>query len=169
MNSQQLLWIIVSVGVFLFFLFFSLRWEKKKPTKLNLRAESSQPETLPTVSDGIKETLQAMPRLEPASSAKSESVSLNKPKRDYSKWLDPEHPAVPSAPAANSQRSLTVAFMYNGHDWEAFQVLGILPGTTLPLVTEAYQNLLKSSDVSSHAFFEAAYLAILHSYRDRRL
>lgn len=169
MNSQQLLWIIVSVGVFLFFLFFSLRWEKKKPTKLNLRAESSPLEALPTESESIKQSPQSTPMLEPASSAKSEGLSIKKPKRDYSKWLDPEHPVAPSAPAANSHRPLTVAFMYNGHDWEAFQVLGILPGTTLPLVTEAYQNLLKSSDVSSHAFFEAAYLAILHSYRDRRL
>lgn len=169
MNSQQLLWIIVSVGVFLFFLFFSLRWEKKKPTKLNLRAESSQPETLPPTSEVQKDSLSSIPALESTPTVKVESGSRNKPKRDYSKWLDPENPNVPPAVATNSQRSLTVAFMYNGHDWEAFQVLGILPGTTLPLVTEAYQNLLKSSDVSSHAFFEAAYLAILHAYRDRRL
>lgn len=165
MNSQQLLWIIVSVGVFLFFLFVSLKWEKKRPTQLNLRAGESPL--------GQMEAAEAL-RLESKSANENQASfkEAGQTKRDYSKWLEPENLQTPKAnihSSDKSQRPLTVAFMYNGHDWEAFQVLGILPGTTLPLVTEVYQNLLKSSDVSSHEFFEAAYLAILHAYRDRKL
>lgn len=183
MNSQQLLWIIVTVGVFLVFLFLSLKWERKKPTQLNLRAGEDNKEEIKE-NKTIKLDQITKSEASEASSSPQLSKPFLKPNRDYSKWSTPESlikssVTPPKAPAfedeggrpgaAQSARPLTVAFMYNGHDWEAFQVLGVLPGTTLPLVTETYQNLLKNSDSSSHAFFEAAYMAILHAYRDRRL
>lgn len=179
MNSQQLLWIIVTVGVFLVFLFLSLKWERKKPTQLNLRAGEDNKEEIKDIKTTMLDQITNKSEASVASSSSQFSKPFSKPNRDYSKWSTPESLIPPKAPvaedddgrhgAAQSARPLTVVFMYNGHDWEAFQVLGVLPGTTLPLVTETYQNLLKNSDSSSHSFFEAAYMAILHAYRDRRL
>lgn len=52
--------------------------------------------------------------------------------------------------------------MYNGHDWDAFEVLGVPAGTRIDLVTAHYQNLVQTSDKDQLPFLEAAYLAILH-------
>ena len=71
-------------------------------------------------------------------------------------WLDPEN-----EPAIRKTRQLSIQFMYNGHDWEAHDVLGLPQGATLPMATEAYQKLLQGSDSNSYPFYEAAYNAIL--------
>lgn len=60
-----------------------------------------------------------------------------------------------------SSRSLNVLFMYNGHDWDAYEVLGLPAGTGLPLVTERYQDLVQKSQKGQLEFYEAAYSAIL--------
>lgn len=54
-------------------------------------------------------------------------------------------------------------FVYNGHEWDAHEVLGIKKGADLPQVTAEYQRLIKTSDPSTFEFYEAAYSAILKS------
>jgi len=54
-----------------------------------------------------------------------------------------------------------VFFVYNGHEWEAHEVLGLKSGVTLEEATRHYQNLIKTSDPSTFEFFEAAFTAIL--------
>lgn len=66
-------------------------------------------------------------------------------------------------------KNLNCFFMYNGHDWDAYLVLGVPAGSTLPAVTQAYQDLIKKSDPNSYEFFEAAYQAILKSTQGYRL
>lgn len=61
-------------------------------------------------------------------------------------------------------KSLNVPFLYNGHDWDAYQVLGIPAGASLPLVTKRYQDLLKDSVGGQREFYEAAYAAILKQF-----
>ena len=58
-------------------------------------------------------------------------------------------------------KSLNVLFLYNGHDWDAYAVLGVPAGASLPLVTERYQNLIKEADKGQLEFYQAAYQAIL--------
>lgn len=52
-------------------------------------------------------------------------------------------------------------FVYNGHDWEAFEVLGLPAGAKLAAVTQRYQELLRTADRAQMEFYEAAYRAIL--------
>ena len=64
----------------------------------------------------------------------------------------------------NSDKKLQkeiVYFMYNGHEWEAHEVLGLKAGVTLEEATAHYQNLIKRSDPSTFEFYEAAFSAIL--------
>ena len=51
--------------------------------------------------------------------------------------------------------------MYNGHEWEAFEVLGLPKACDIPTATSHYQNLIKTSDPSTFEFYELAYSAIL--------
>lgn len=61
------------------------------------------------------------------------------------------------------QKSSPVFFMYNGHEWEAFEVLGLPKGCDIQSATSHYQNLIRTSDPSTFEFFELAYSAILKS------
>lgn len=61
------------------------------------------------------------------------------------------------------KKGFSVFFMYNGHEWEAFEVLGLPKGCDVKATTSQYQNLIKTSDPSMFEFFEQAYSAILKS------
>lgn len=58
-----------------------------------------------------------------------------------------------------------VFFAFNGHEWNAFEILGCGPNEDLAQVTAQYQSLLRTSDTSTFDFYEAAYRAILKSKR----
>ena len=55
-----------------------------------------------------------------------------------------------------------VYFVYNGHEWEAHEVLGVESGKSLEEITLHYQHLIKTSDPSTFEFYEAAYSAVLN-------
>ncbi len=59
------------------------------------------------------------------------------------------------------KKGTTVFFMYNGHEWEAFEVLGLPKACDIQTATSHYQNLIKTSDPSTFEFYELAYSAIL--------
>jgi hypothetical protein len=59
-----------------------------------------------------------------------------------------------------------VYFVYNGHEWEAHEVLGLESGVTLHEATQHYQNLIKTSDPSTFEFYDAAFAAILKLKRN---
>jgi hypothetical protein len=58
-------------------------------------------------------------------------------------------------------KNLNVLFMYNGHDWDAYEVLGVPAGAGLPTVTTRYQELIRGANAGQIEFYEAAYQAIL--------
>lgn len=71
-------------------------------------------------------------------------------------------PHAPTSEVSGRQtKNLNVLFMYNGHDWDAYEVLGAPAGASLPLVTARYQELIRGADKGQLEFFEAAYQAIL--------
>ena len=84
--------------------------------------------------------------------------------------LDPE-PEDNSKKKNNSNqvKNLSVLFMYNGHDWEAHDVLGVPQGSNMHMITMNYQNLIKNSDPSSFSFYEAAYKVLSDKHRKHRL
>lgn len=63
--------------------------------------------------------------------------------------------------AVRRARELNVIFQFNGHDFDAHEVLGIDAGSSREAVENAYRKLLETSDPSAHEFYRLAYKAIV--------
>jgi hypothetical protein len=60
-----------------------------------------------------------------------------------------------------SGRVLNVMFNYNGHSFDAYEVLGVPAGSTLQEIEQIYsQSLQQLVDPSSKQFYKTAYEAI---------
>ncbi len=57
-------------------------------------------------------------------------------------------------------RPLNVHFNYNGHSWDAYEVLGLPAGSSLEKVDAAYEESVARVDAGSRPFMDAAYKAI---------
>ncbi len=55
-------------------------------------------------------------------------------------------------------------FVYNGHDWDAYEVLGVSPYSSFSEVTKVYQQQIKRIDPGKHEFLQTAYMAILKKF-----
>ncbi len=140
MNSQDFLILnVVGIVVFLLWYLFS-RGGYQKPTTLNLKAK----DTAPIV-------------LEPETQEqKSDTAQLKLPARTGERFL-----LQPRQVLRPPSKDLNAMFNYNGHSWDAYEVLGVPAGASLPIVTEAYQKALHRNDKGSSEFLETAYRAIL--------
>lgn len=58
------------------------------------------------------------------------------------------------------ERPLNVVFNYNGHSWDAYEVLGLPAGSSPEKVEEAFANSMKRVEPASRPFLEAAHRAI---------
>ena len=74
----------------------------------------------------------------------------------YNKYLEEAEAAL----KANA-KELNILFNYNGHTWDAYEVLGLPAGASLVDVTKAYQEMIKKSEPESHEFLETAFKTIL--------
>lgn len=63
-------------------------------------------------------------------------------------------------------KSLNVMFNYNGHSWDAHEVLGVPAGAPMEMVEEAYQKTLTTTDASAHDFINTAYHAICNELKN---
>jgi len=138
--------------------FFFVGRKTAKPTKLNMKAKSNGG---PLVLEPEKQN--------PLPSQKTAVVVS-----DTDRSLTKRDPSIAAAPAETTQRpgeerALGVLFMYNGHDWEAHQVLGLPQGASMHQITVTYQELIKKSDPSTFEFFEAAYTALSQKHKKHRL
>jgi len=61
------------------------------------------------------------------------------------------------------EKNLNVMFNWNGHSWDAYEVLGVPAGSSPDAITAAYQAARAKCDPESVAFIQAAYDAILNS------
>lgn len=68
-----------------------------------------------------------------------------------------QHPDVPR----RRPKMVNVMFNYNGHSWDAYEVLGVPAGANMTLVAQAYQDAVARSDKNSVEFLETAYQAII--------
>jgi hypothetical protein len=68
--------------------------------------------------------------------------------------------SAPIFESSRSTRQLTVNFNYNGHSWEAYEVLGLPAGAPFDQVELAFEVLALKSDPNSLPFFVAALEAI---------
>lgn len=137
MNSQDfLLMNLLGAGAFILWYLVS-RGGPIKPNRLNMKA----PDTAPTV-------LEPLPGEPLATTTMPAAVVVGA--------IQSPRAAVPPIKALN------VIFNYNGHSWDAYEVLGVPAGASLPIVTAAYQTALKRcAGPESMEFLETAYRAIL--------
>lgn len=68
----------------------------------------------------------------------------------------------------NSSRSLQVFFNYNGHTFEAYEVLGIPAGASLAAVERAFREQRTLADSESRPFLEAAFAALKSSLKSSK-
>lgn len=62
--------------------------------------------------------------------------------------------------SVSGERSINVVFNYNGHSWDAYEVLGVPAGSSFNVVEAAYREGIAQVDGSSKAILEAAFKAI---------
>lgn len=60
----------------------------------------------------------------------------------------------------NTARVLNVHFNFNGHSWDAFEVLGLPAGSSADKVEAAYRTALSRSEAHAHEFYQLARDAI---------
>lgn len=138
MNSQDFLTVNI-VGAGAFILWYVLqRGGGKRPTRLDMNARDSAPPL-------ITPAEQNPPSNAPVERASMAASSLT-------------HPDL----VGKKTKSLNVMFNYNGHSWDAYEVLGVPAGASIKTVTDAYQTSLRRCDKESVEFLETAYKAILN-------
>lgn len=136
MNSQLFFFLNLAIGAgFLYWFLSGRRAPGSQPTKLGGDRVPSRP---------------------PESAPASPAVRPPPPPKDAVREENERRLA--------GAKSLNVPFIYNGHDWDAYQVLGMPAGASLPLVTQRYQDLVKSANGGQLEFYEAAYAAILKKF-----
>lgn len=162
MNSQQLLYIYFGIGLLfvLYFLFF--RSKPKPPFRLNLKEKQSDKRQIEQVEAELKTREAAADQLvQQVLSAKTaeilppEVVEVQVEKIEQTKEFELVAAKLPS------NKEIHIYFVYNFHEWECHEVLGVPKGASLQEVTEKYQQLIKTSDPSTFPFYEAAFEAIL--------
>jgi hypothetical protein len=58
------------------------------------------------------------------------------------------------------ERVLNIMFVYNGHSWDAFEVLGLPAGSNLATAQVAHERLILHCDKSSRELYDRALNAI---------
>ncbi|MDG0817877.1 hypothetical protein [Bdellovibrio svalbardensis] len=143
MNSQELLTVNV-VGAGAFILWYVLaRGGGKRPTRLDMNAKDSAPPLI-------------------TKTAALDSAPESKPELKSEADRAPAAPIVHPDLVGRKAKSLNVMFIYNGHSWDAYEVLGVPAGASIKTVTDAYQTALRRCDTQSVEFLETAYKAILN-------
>ena len=152
-NSQLLLYLNLGLGSLLVLYFILGRPKAEAPSKLNLKAK-----------DSVDYTKQQW--FEPESKKMTQMSSV---RAMQVVGADAAATARVATPEPREARSLSILFMYNGHDWEAHEVLGVPQGASMHQVTAAYQQIIKTADTNSLSFYEHAYAAIAERHRKHRL
>jgi len=143
-NSQQFL--ILNIAILFFFVLWFLagrRGNHKNSTQLQMKRGNDAP-----AGGVLQKTPQSTKPTVPENSGR-----YSHPK--FQKYLEDES-LKPSQP-----KELNILFNYNGHTWDAYEVLGVPAGASLVDVTKAYQQMLKTADPESHTFLETAFKTIL--------
>jgi hypothetical protein len=151
MESQNFYFALIVMGTFLIIVWFFVgrKGGYGKPTVLNLRkGESSSKET-----DHPQAGSAQSPIVQGASHPEQPVMRDVTPRPDQLK--------TPPPPPGPPPKCL---FIYNGHDWDAFEVLGLSPYSSFSEATRVYQEQIKKADPGKHEFLQTAYMAILKKF-----
>jgi preprotein translocase subunit Sec63 len=61
------------------------------------------------------------------------------------------------------EKSLNAVFNWNGHSWDAYEILGVPAGSSAEAVDQAFREACTKADAESLPFLEAARAAIQRS------
>lgn len=135
-KDYLLIWALIVTAVVLPFFFR----KRSVPTRLNLESKhESQPESPPAT-----QTLSGRRALGGGALASNRASQA---------------PSV----GQTSEKALNVFFQWNGHAWDAYEVLGLPAGSSLETVRITYQTLLTQSEQDQLPFFKAAFDAIVRT------
>jgi hypothetical protein len=145
--------------------FLVLRRAPKPPVKLDLRSNGGK---VPTPNDFLR-AVQDIDDKTPVAQIQS------KPK-----FSDPRKPAGQQKPVgwdnytprkrsvyggpATQEKSLNIFFNWNGHSWDAYEVLGVPAGASLDMVYKAFERAKAQADRETLPFLSAAYEAVVNTY-----
>lgn len=132
--------LILNTVIVLLLVFYFLFWKRNKPYK------------------GF--------RLKDTRNSASKHSSLANPFISNKNHQKKDHDHKEKKPNIKSDpRSINIIFAYNGHEWDAYEVLGIPAGSSLETVKQAYEKMLSKIQLregkKSKVFFDTAYQAIL--------
>lgn len=158
MNSQHFLeFNIILIVVFALFYFISRKGGRKQPTVLNmykgndssifnnkLEKEAKKPETDKSQLNWHTIDAEIPPGKKVITYGKKRIV-----------LEDDELVSI------KNTKTLNIMFNYNGHSWDAYEVLGVPAGANITIVTRAYQEAIKGADPVKIDFLEQAYKSIL--------
>lgn len=141
---------LICLGTFLFVVWFmsDRKGGYGEPTALDLRKGEKLKKTLILPSDNLEAT------------QPTEASNF----RDVTPVLsDEKTPVMISTPPPLGPPPQAF-FVYNGHDWDAFEVLGVSPYSSFSEITKSYQTMIRKADNGKHEFLQAAYMAILKKF-----
>lgn len=157
-NSQQLLYLNIFFGTLLVLYFLFGKSKPKQPARLKMKDGPNDKEV--EVSGVKADIIPFAPKtlipevLEPDIPVEAQGEELSK-----------DNLRGDIIPLKN--HNLKIHFIFNGHDWEAYEALGVPVHAPLTTVTKMYQHLIKTSDTSTFDFYESAYQAIVKRRRGR--
>lgn len=162
MDSQLFYFLNALFAVAFLLWFLAGKKGSPKPTSLNLRGGESQ-KTPRSIVVNEKQPLAPDPnQVQKKPFAHDYPVKYTPRERDVT-GTGPTY--GPKDLQTNTQRPASqvkkAQFVYNSHDWNAYEIFGLKPGATLPEVTKRYQEMIKKSDPGSLEFLETAYKTIL--------
>ena len=82
------------------------------------------------------------------------------PKLDYQVSKQNYQPRPRPKFEAQNVRQLNVIFQFNGHDFDAYETLGVPAGSSIETVEAAYRELIASSSEDTHEFYKKAFESI---------
>jgi|SRR6185312_3600754 len=132
MSSEVFVWVNLGIGFLLILLILIGKRGALKPSSLNLRKTSS--------GDDLR---------------KPATMSKNSPKNDV------HFQSKPHEAGEAKMKNLNVIFMFNGHSFDAYEVLGVPAGASFEMTEKAYHEIIKNKPSDSE-FFNAAWAAIKH-------
>lgn len=156
LHSQALFGIMFGVAAFLVFLFYWKRFSGiRSTTRLYLKKQSTRNEK------SLKTNSTSDDFGKPFNNAYGSKYDA----QQDSQFNNPQFSTLSQEAFESSNqglrtKNLNVMFMFNGHSFEAHEILGIPPGAGLKMIQEAYEKALVSVDPESREFLDAAFLAL---------
>lgn len=153
MTPQEFIVVNIVLGALMAALFLVRR--RSSPTQLHFDQNHTQ-----------KSNPSNLSSTEAQNSQLSENQNVNEKLKVNQKYNYTGFDYKPRKNAYDDAKSLNVVFNYNGHSWDAYEVLGVPAGSSIENIQKAYLNAIQSSQKDSAKFITAAFEAIVEAQKN---